>query len=143
MKIALACDHGGFKLKEEIKAFLQQKRVQVLDLGCHNEEVASYAEHGKACGEAIARGDAESGIVICGTGVGISIAANKVKGVRCALCTNVYMAETSRQFIDANIIALGSKVLERELALDIVDRWLTAEFKGGEYQNNINILDAI
>ncbi|HVI42355.1 MAG TPA: RpiB/LacA/LacB family sugar-phosphate isomerase, partial [Anaerovoracaceae bacterium] len=92
MKIALAADHGGFELKEKVKEYLQQKGYDVLDLGIHIEESVDYPNYGKACGEAVMRGDAERGIAVCGTGIGISIAANKVKGIRCALCTSLFMA---------------------------------------------------
>ncbi|HWQ80503.1 MAG TPA: ribose 5-phosphate isomerase B [Anaerovoracaceae bacterium] len=141
MKIALAADHGGFELKEIVKIHLQQKGIEVLDLGCHNEESVDYPNYGKACGEAVMRGDAERGVAICGTGIGISIAANKVKGIRCALCTNLLMAEMSRKHNNANVLALGGRILETELALAIVDVWLTTEFEGGRHQRRIDLLD--
>lgn len=143
MKIALAADHGGFELKEKIKEHLQQKGINVLDLGCHTEESVDYPDYGKACGEAVMRGDAERGIVICGTGIGISIAANKVKGIRCALCTSLFMAEMSRKHNNANMLALGGRILEAGLALDIVDVWLATEFEGGRHQRRVDLLDCI
>lgn len=143
MKIALAADHGGFELKEKIKKHLQQKGIDVLDLGCHTEESVDYPDYGKACGEAVMRGDAERGIVICGTGIGISIAANKVKGIRCALCTSLFMAEMSRKHNNANMLALGGRILETGLALDIVDVWLATEFEGGRHQRRVDLLDCI
>lgn len=143
MKIALAADHGGFELKEKIKEHLQQKGINVLDLGCHTEESVDYPDYGKACGEAVMRGDAERGIVICGTGIGISIAANKVKGIRCALCTSLFMAEMSRKHNNANMLALGGRILETGLALDIVDVWLATEFEGGRHQRRVDLLDCI
>lgn len=143
MKIALAADHGGFELKEKVKEYLQQKGIEVLDLGTHNEESVDYPNYGKACGEAVVRGDAERGIVVCGTGIGISIAANKVKGIRCALCTSTFMAEMSRKHNNANVLALGGRILETELALQIVDVWLTTEFEGGRHQRRVDLLNEI
>ena len=143
MKIALAADHGGFELKEKVKEYLQQKGYDVLDLGTHIEESVDYPNYGKACGEAVMRGDAERGIVFCGTGIGISIAANKVKGIRCALCTSLFMAEMSRKHNNANMLALGGRVLEPKLALDIVDVWLTTEFEGGRHQRRVDLLDCM
>lgn len=143
MRIALASDHGGFILKEKVKEHLLQKGIEVLDLGCHTEESVDYPDYGKACGEAVMREDAERGIVICGTGIGISIAANKVKGIRCALCTSLFMAEMSRKHNNANMLALGGRTIGEELALDIVDIWLSAEFEGGRHQRRVDLLDSI
>lgn len=143
MKIALAADHGGFELKEKIKEHLQQKGIEFLDLGCNDEASVDYPDYGRACGEAVMRGDAERGIVVCGTGIGISIAANKVKGIRCALCTSLFMAEMSRKHNNANMLALGGRILETELALDIVDMWLTTEFEGGRHQRRVDLLDCM
>ncbi len=143
MKIALAADHGGFELKKMVKAHLQEKGIEVLDLGCHSDESVDYPNYGKACGEAVMRGDAERGIVICGTGIGISIAANKVKGIRCALCTSLFMAEMSRKHNNANVLALGGRILEPDLALGIVDVWLYTEFEGGRHQRRVDLLDCI
>jgi len=143
MKIALAADHGGFELKEKIKEHLQQKGIEFLDLGCNAEASVDYPDYGRACGEAVMRGDAERGIVVCGTGIGISIAANKVKGIRCALCTSLFMAEMSRKHNNANMLALGGRILETELALSIVDMWLTTEFEGGRHQRRVDLLDCM
>ena len=141
MKIALAADHGGFELKEIVKTYLQEKGIEVLDLGTNCEESVDYPNYGRACGEAVRNGDAERGIVVCGTGIGISIAANKVKGIRCALCTNEFMAEMARKHNDANILSLGGRVLEAELALKIVDVWLMTEFEGGRHQRRVDMLN--
>lgn len=143
MKIALAADHGGYELKERIKVHLQQKGIEFLDLGCNTEESVDYPNYGKACGEAVVNGEADSGIVICGTGIGISIAANKVKGVRCALCTSLFMAEMARKHNNANVLALGGRILMPELALDIVDVFLTTEFEGGRHQRRVDLIDCI
>ncbi|MDF2656515.1 MAG: rpiB [Bacillota bacterium] len=144
MKIALAADHGGFELKGKVKSYLLGKGYDVLDLGCDNGEVSvDYPNYGKLCGETVVKGDADKGIVICGTGIGISIAANKVKGIRCALCTNVFMAEMASKHNNANILSLGGRVLDTELALEIVETWLTTEFEGGRHQRRVDMLDCI
>ncbi len=143
MKIALAADHGGFELKEKVKAYLQDKDYDVLDLGCNTDESVDYPSYGKACGEAVASGEAERGIVICGTGIGISIAANKVKRIRCALCTSLFMAEMSRKHNDSNILSLGGRILEHDFALNIVEVWLSTEFEGGRHQRRVDLLDSM
>lgn len=144
MKIALAADHGGFELKEKVKSFLIEKGYEILDLGCDNGETSvDYPNYGKLCGETVVKGDADKGIVVCGTGIGISIAANKVKGVRCALCTNVFMAEMASKHNDANLLSLGGRVLDTELALEITQTWLTTEFEGGRHQRRVDMLGCI
>lgn len=141
MKIALASDHGGFALKEAIKAHLTDRGYEVLDLGTHSEESVDYPKYGQACGEAVISGQADRGIVCCGTGIGISIAANKVKGIRAAVVTNEFMAEMTKRHNDANIIALGGRVLETEYALKLVDIWLDTEFEGGRHQRRVDMLN--
>lgn len=141
MKIAMACDHGGFELKEEIKTYLEKQGIQVLDLGTHTTDSVDYPEYGKACGEAVVSGRADRGIVCCGTGIGISIAANKVKGVRCALCTSVQMAEMTRKHNDANILAMGGRITDTETAKNITQAWLETEFEGGRHQRRVDMLN--
>ena len=141
MIIAIASDHGGFALKNTVREHLKESRVKVVDLGTDSEESVDYPVYGKACGEAVAGGRADRGIVCCGSGIGISIAANKVKGVRCALCTSVEMARLCRQHNNANMIALGGRLTEPELALQIVDTWLDTEFEGGRHQRRTDMLD--
>lgn len=141
MKLALASDHGGFALKEAIKAHLQEKGYEIADLGTDSEESVDYPKFGKACGEAVANGEAERGIVCCGTGIGISIAANKVPGIRCAVVTNAFMAEMCRKHNDANIIALGGRILTAEEAVSLVDLWLDNEFEGGRHQRRVDQLN--
>jgi ribose 5-phosphate isomerase B len=143
MKIALAADHGGLDLKEKVKKYLLQKGIEVLDLGTNSEESVDYPNYGKACGEAVMRGDAEKGIAVCGTGIGISIAANKVKGIRCALCTSTFMAEMASLHNNANMIALGGRILEPELAFAIVDTWMNTKFEGGRHQRRTDLLDCM
>ena len=140
MKIAIASDHGGFELKENIKKYLEERNIEVMDLGTYSEESVDYPVYGKACGEAVAKGEADRGIVCCGTGIGISIAANKVNGVRCALCTDVTMAQLTRKHNNANVLALGGRTTGLQTALDITAAWLDTEFEGGRHQRRIDML---
>ena len=141
MKIAVAADHGGYKLKEKVKEHLLERGIEVEDLGTHSEESVDYPIYGKLCGEAVASGQADLGVVVCGTGIGISIAANKVHGIRCGLCTSVEMAHLTKQHNNANILALGGRTTEPELALKILDEWLDTEFEGGRHQRRVDMLD--
>ena len=141
MLIAIASDHGGFQLKETIRKYLAERGEKVVDLGTSSEESVDYPIYGKACGEAVASGKAERGIGVCGTGIGISIAANKVKGIRCGLCTSVEMAKLTRQHNNANILALGGRTTDPELALQIVDAFLDTEFEGGRHKRRTDMLD--
>ena len=141
MKIAVASDHGGYLLKETVKKHLEDRGIEVLDLGTHSEESVDYPVYGKLCGETVANGEADLGVVCCGTGIGISIAANKVKGIRCGLCTSVEMAHLTKQHNDANILALGGRTTAPQLALAIVDEWLDTEFEGGRHQRRVNMLN--
>ena len=141
MKIAMACDHGALELKENLKAYLLELGFEILDLGTNTEDSVDYPEYGKACGEAVVSGKADKGIVCCGTGIGISIAANKVKGVRCALCTDVHMAEMTKKHNDANIIAMGGRTTDLETAKAITKTWLDTEFEGGRHQRRIDMLN--
>ena len=141
MKIAMACDHGALELKENLKAYLLELGYEVLDLGTNTEDSVDYPEYGRTCGEAVVSGKADKGIVCCGTGIGISIAANKVKGVRCALCTDVHMAEMTKKHNDANIIAMGGRTTDLETAKAITKTWLDTEFEGGRHQRRIDMLN--
>lgn len=138
MKIVIASDHGGYELKEIIKVHLIEKGYSVMDIGTNSEKSVDYPDFGKEAGEIVASNNADKGIVICGTGIGISISTNKVNGIRCALCTNEYMAKMASQHNDANMIALGNRVLGSGLAIQIVDAWLNTEFEGGRHQNRVN-----
>ena len=140
MKIAIASDHGGYELKEKIKAHLEKRGLTVLDMGTDSEESVDYPVYGKKCAEAVAKGQAERGIVCCTTGIGVSIAANKVKGIRCALCTDVSMADMAKKHNDANMLALGGKTAFAA-ALDITDTWLDAAFEGGRHQRRVDQLN--
>jgi ribose 5-phosphate isomerase B len=142
MRIAIASDHGGYALKEYLKGHLAKRGAEVLDLGTDSEESVDYPAFGRVCGEAVASGAADGGIVCCGTGIGISIAANKVKGVRCAVCANAFMAEMAAKHNDANLIALGGRVLDGETAAALVDIWLDTPFEGGgRHQRRVDALN--
>ena len=141
MKVAIGCDHAGYPLKVAVEDKLLKEGYEIIDLGTDSTEPVDYPGYGKAVGEAVARGLAERGIVICGSGIGISIAANKVKCVRCALCTSVEMAEMSRRHNDANVLAMGARMIEQDLAFKIVDRWFETGFEGGKHLRRINMLD--
>lgn len=132
MNIAIGCDHGGFTLKGLLIAYLTDKGHSVHDFGCYSPESMDYPDMAFPVAEAVAAGTYERGIVICTTGVGVSICANKVRGIRCALCTNAHMAEMTRRHNDANMLALGEHVLEADLAKEILDVFLSTPFDGGE-----------
>lgn len=141
MKIAMASDHAGYELKEAVKQHLQEKGIEIIDLGTNSTESVDYPVFGQKCGQAVADGTADKGIVCCGTGIGISMAANKVKGVRCALVTDVNMAVMTKKHNDANILAMGARTTETENALNMVDAWLETEFEGGRHQRRIDLLN--
>ena len=138
MKIAMGCDHGGFDLKEDIKAFLTEQGHEVEDFGCYGKESCDYPEFAEAAARAVASGKCERGIVICTTGIGISISANKVKGVRCALCGDPWSAEMTRRHNDANMLALGAGVVGPLLARQIVTAFLGHDFEGGRHQRRVD-----
>ena len=129
--IAIGCDHGGYGLKLEIIKYLEKNGLEFQDFGCDGEAV-DYPIIAKKVGQAILEGKCEKGILICGTGIGISIAANKMKGIRCALCSDCFSAEATRLHNDTNVLALGGRVLGTELAIKIVDTFLNTEFSGDE-----------
>ncbi|UUV18302.1 ribose 5-phosphate isomerase B [Fusobacteria bacterium ZRK30] len=141
MKIAIGSDHGGFELKGKVINFLTEKGHEVLDLGCNSTDSVDYPKYGRLVGEAVVEKKADKGIVICGTGIGISIAANKVKGVRAALCTNTTMARLTREHNDANVLSMGARMVGDILALEMVDVFLTTEFEGGRHQKRIDQLE--
>jgi len=132
MKIAIGCDHGGYALKQSVMDHLKELGHEIEDLGCYSLDSVDYPQYAKAVGEAVASGAADKGIVVCTTGVGISIAANKVKGIRCALCTDATCARLTREHNDANVLALGGAIVGTHLANDIVDAFINTEFCGLE-----------
>lgn len=130
--IAIGSDHGGYDLKVQVIAHLKENGYEVKDFGCYDKSSCDYPEFGKAAAQAVADGTCEKGIVICTTGIGISIAANKIKGIRCALCTDSYLAKMTRLHNDANVLALGGAIVGPGLAMEIVDTFLKTPFSGEE-----------
>ena len=143
MKIGLASDHGGFQLKEDVKEYLKEEGYEVVDYGTKNEESVDYPEYAEKLSKAVVAGEVDRGIAICGTGIGISIACNKVKGVRAALCSETYSARMSMEHNNANILAMGGRVTGKDLALEIVSVWLNSEFEGGRHQRRVDKISAI
>jgi ribose 5-phosphate isomerase B len=138
MKIALGSDHAGFQLKNEIISHLKDKGYDLKDFGTYGTDSCDYPDYAVAVAKEVAAGNYDFGILVCGTGIGISIAANKVKGIRAALCGDTFSAHSCREHNDANILALGQRVVGKGLALDIVDTFLKAQFLGGRHQNRVN-----
>ena len=143
MMIAIASDHGGFNLKEHIKAYLAAKGFQCRDFGTDSTASCDYPVFGRAAAEAVASGECEKGIVICTTGIGISITANKVKGIRCALCADSLSAEMTRRHNNANVLAMGAGIVGPNLAERIVDTFLATEFEGGRHERRVNLISAM
>lgn len=141
--IALGSDHGGFTLKQRVMDYLDSHGLDYQDFGTHSAESCDYPTYAKAAAQAVASGKCEKGIVICTTGIGISIAANKVKGVRCALCTDSLMAEMCRRHNDANMLALGAGITGESLAERIVEVFLTTEFEGGRHARRVGLIGEI
>ena len=138
--IALAADHAGYPMKEMVKDYLAGKGYDILDLGTDSTASVDYPDYGHAMGEAMDSGRAERGIVICGSGIGISMAANRHASVRAAVCTNVLMARLARQHNDANVLALGARFVGEEVAKNCVDEFLSTEFEGGRHQRRVEKL---
>ncbi len=130
--IAIGSDHGGFELKELVKAHLKERGLEFKDYGCPDRSSCDYPVYGRAVAEAVASGECEKGIVICTTGIGISITANKVKGIRCALCADTVSAKLTRLHNDANVLAMGAGIIGANLAMSITDMFLDTEFSGEE-----------
>ena len=144
MKIAIGCDHGAFDLKNVVVKHLQGKGYEVADFGCYSLDSCDYPDFAKAAAEAVASGECEKGIVLCTTGIGISIAANKVKGIRCALLSDPLSARMTREHNDTNMMALGAGIVGKNLALEIVDTWIGTEFSGeAKHQRRIDKVMAL
>ena len=143
MKIAVASDHGGFNLKNKIKQYLQQKGCEISDFGTDSTESCDYPDFALPAAEAVASGKCDRGIIVCTTGIGVSMVANKVPGVRCALCHDAFGAEMTRRHNDANVLALGEKSVEEGKALEIVDIFLKTVFEGGRHQCRVDKITAI
>jgi len=143
MRIALAADHAGFELKEKIRQYLLSRGVSVEDLGTHSNEAVDYPDYARAVSEEVVRQRADCGILVCGAGIGMSIAANKVPGIRAANVHNEFEAQLSREHNDANVLALGGRVLDEPSALRIVDLWLNTAFTGGRHQRRVEKISRI
>ena len=143
MKIVVGSDHAAYELKEAIKEKLIGEGHEVIDVGCDSTESVDYPKYGHAVGRAVASGEAERGIAVCGSGIGISIACNKVPGIRAALCTSVEMAEMCRRHNNANVVCMGARMISQELAFDIIDTWMTTDFEGGKHLRRINEIEDI
>ena len=136
MKIAIGCDHGGFELKEAVRGYLEERQIPYEDFGAYNTDSVDYAPIAAKAARAVAAGQADFGVLVCSTGIGISMAANKVKGIRAALCTNEFCAEMTRRHNNANILCMGGKVIDK--AVKLVDIFLHTEFEGGRHQRRID-----
>ena len=144
MKIAIASDHGGYDLKESLKCYLAGKGYDILDCGCNNKESVDYPDFARAAAKKVAAGECDKGIVICTTGIGVSITANKIKGIRAALCCNEHMAKMTRLHNDANVLAIGAAIVSQEEAKVITDTFLTTDFSGEErHQRRIDKIEEL
>lgn len=142
--IAIGCDHGAYDLKQKVMKYLEDKQIAYKDMGCYSKESCDYPIFGHAVAKAVADGECEKGIVLCTTGIGISISANKVKGVRCALCADTLSAKMTRLHNDANVLAMGAGIVGENLAIEIVDTFLNTEFSGEErHQRRIDLIEQI
>ena len=141
MKIAIGSDHAGYELKEVVRAKLEGEGYEVKDYGCYSTESVDYPKYGHAVGKAVASGEADKGIAICGTGIGISIACNKVPGIRAGVAHSVETAHMTKNHNDANVLCMGARVVDEETALAMVDEWLSTEFAGGKHARRIGELE--
>lgn len=141
--IAIGCDHGGYKLKEEIRKYLDEKEIKYKDLGCMNEERVDYPNIAKDVANAVQSKECEKGILICRSGIGMSIVANKFKGIRCTLCHNEFTAKYARLHNDSNILAMGADDVTVNEAICILRMWLATEFEGGRHQERIDLIQEI
>ena len=143
MKIAIGCDHGGYLLKQDILIWLEENDYEFEDFGCYNTESVDYPVYAEKVARAVASGECEKGIVICTTGIGVSMAANKVKGIRCALCGDSYSAEMTRRHNEANVLAMGAGIIGPNMAKKITEVFLTTAFEGGRHARRVGLLDNI
>lgn len=142
-KVAIGCDHGGIVLKDAVISTLVSLGAEVVDLGTNSTDSVDYPTYGLKVAEAVAGGQVDCGVIMCGTGIGISISANKVPGVRCAVVTNTYMAQLTKNHNNANIISLGGRVITPDEAKDIVKAWYTADYEGGRHQRRLDMITDI
>ena len=139
--IAIGSDHGGYNYKETIKKYLEENEYQVIDVGTTSTDSCDYPIYAKKVADLVAKNEVEKGILICGTGIGMCITANKIKGIRAALCSDTFSASATRKHNDSNILCLGERVLDKNLAVQIVDIWLNTEFEGGRHQRRIDMIE--
>jgi ribose 5-phosphate isomerase B len=143
MKISLGSDHAGFELKEDLRGYLAEQKVEVIDLGVYNEEPVDYPDIGASVAQKVSRGEVDRGILICGSGIGMSIVANRFPGVRAALCHDLYTARISREHNDANLLILGGRLIGKGLAREILKVWLETGFQGGRHQRRLEKIRAL
>lgn len=143
MKISLGADHGAYELKEAVKKHLDEKGIEYTDYGCFSKESVDYPKYAYLAAAAVAKGESDFGIICCTTGLGVSMAANKVKGVRAAVCTDNHLAEMTRRHNNANVICMGQSVVSKEQAIEMVDIFLSTEFEGGRHQRRVDLLTDI
>jgi ribose 5-phosphate isomerase B len=141
MKIAIGSDHAGFKLKETVKEFLKTSGIEVIDFGTHSEESADYPDFAFPVAEAVVKKEFDFGILICGTGIGMSITANKVAGIRAALCNDLFTANYSKEHNDANVLCMGGRIVGEGLAKAIVQTWLERKFQGGRHERRVKKIE--
>lgn len=141
IKVAIGSDHGGFHYKENIIEYLKSNNIDYVDVGTYSDESCDYPVFAHKVTDMITSGDANRGILVCGTGIGMSISANKVKGIRAALCSDTFSAKATRAHNNSNVLCLGERVIGIQLALDIVDIWLHSEFEGGRHQRRIDMYE--
>lgn len=141
LKVALGCDHGGFNYKQKIIDYLKSRNIEFVDVGTYTREACDYPDIARNVTELVASGQVDRGILVCGTGIGMSIAANKTRGIRAALCGDTYSARVSRAHNNANVLCLGERVIGEHLALDIVDIWLKTGFEGGRHKRRVDIIE--
>lgn len=138
MKVAIASDHGGINIRRELISLMEEMNIEYVDLGCESNASVDYPDYAILVAEQVGRGEVERGILVCGTGIGMSISANKVKGIRCALVHDTFSAKATREHNNTNILAMGERVIGPDLARDIAKVWLTTPFEGGRHANRIN-----
>lgn len=143
MKIAIGCDHGGLNIKNAIIKYFEDNNIQYTDFGCYTDESVDYPVYAYKVATSVASKDADLGVLCCGTGIGISMAANKVKGIRAAVCTNEFMAEMTRRHNNANIIAMGGRIIDEQTAVKLTDIFLNTQFEGDRHTRRVNMITAI
>lgn len=141
--IAIGSDHGGYKLKEEIKRYLEEKQIQYIDCGSYSEENVDYPDIAKEVAEKIQKNECKEGILICRSGIGMSIVANKFRGIRCAKCENEQEAKVSKMHNNSNVLAIGADYISTSEAIRVVRAWIATEFEGGRHENRIKIIERI